>query len=192
MLLRTTRHTGRKPWLPSIATAHQWEELSLQLWPKKHNYSSLSSFFEHPASTPQTATLWEPCWDCLWAVAQELWMDHSGISRWASCCGSPARSVRAVGSTILTQSRLSCVQHFCHTDQLSWHGVWASQYLWSETAWQTPSHEARQCKAIAHHSFFHWEKWFYVRPMLCIMQLCRFWLDRQSHISGSSVSWNCG
>lgn len=147
---------GRKPWLSSIATAHQWDELSLQLRPKKHNYGSLSSFSEDPASTPQAATLWEPCWDCLCAIAQELWMDHNDTSHWVSCCGSPARSGRAVGSTALKQSRLSCVQHFCHTDQHSWHGVWASikLYLWSETAWQTPSHEARQCKAIAHQSFF--------------------------------------
>ena len=151
---------GRKPWLSSIATAHHWDGLSLQLWPKKYNYGSLSSFPGDSASTPPTAPLWEPCWDCLWTAARELWMDHNDISHRASCYDSPARNGRAVGSTALTQSRLSGVQqHFCHTDQHSWHGVWASVklYLW-EMAWQTPSHEARQCKAIAHQSFFTGEK----------------------------------
>lgn len=40
--------------------------------------------------------------------------------------------------------------------------------------------------------FFHWEKGFYVGLMLCIMQLCHFWLGRQSLISGSSILLNCG
>lgn len=154
MLLRTTRHrketmTFQHCYCSSVG----WIEPTAVT--QETQYGSLSSFSEDPASTPQAATLWEPCWDCLWAVAQELWMDHSDISHWASCCGSPARSGRAVGSTALTQSR-SCVQRFCHTDQHSWHGVWASikLYLWSETVWQALSHEARQCKAIAHQSFF--------------------------------------
>lgn len=43
-----------------------------------------------------------------------------------------------------TDRAASCVQPPCHTDQHCWHGVWASikLYLWSQTAGQTPSHEA--------------------------------------------------
>lgn len=110
----------------------------------------------------------------------------------ASCWGSPRKSDRAPAAQNWHRAA-SCVQPPCHTDQHCWHGVWASikLYLWSQTAGQTPSHEA-SAELSRPKFFLHWEKLFQVSPMPSIMQLCWFWLGKQSPISGFRVLRNCG
>lgn len=79
MLLRTTRH--RKETM-TFQHCYCTSAGCIELWPKKLNYGSSSSFSEDPVNTSRRATPWEWCWECLWTVAQELWTDHSGTSQW--------------------------------------------------------------------------------------------------------------
>lgn len=174
------RDTGRKPWPPSTATAHQWDTLRLQLWPKKLNYGSPSSFSEDSVNTPQAAALWEWCWECLWA--QELWMDHSGTSKWCLLLGLPSKSGRAISSTELAQGSLLCAASLSHW--LALLALCLSQHKavpvitdsmtnilpWSHTVQSYPTPKL----------FFHWEKWFQVGLMPSITQLCWFWLGKQA------------
>lgn len=129
-------------------------------------------------------------------TAYEQGMDHSGIFHWASHCGSPA-----------AMEWQSCWQPSTDTEQTLLRVTFLSQWP-ALLAWCLSQHKAVSViresmtntlpwsQAVQSYSppkfFSHWEKWYYVRPMLCIMQLCHFWLGRQSPVSGSRVTWNSG